>query len=294
MRFLGIIIINLLLMGSSLAALKVVTSFSILQDIVKQIGGEYVELDNIVGPNEDAHVFNPAPQHSMMLAKADLVIINGLGFEGWIERLINASGYKGKIVSASGNVKALKVTNVPGQTAFGMTDDPHAWHSVPAVMKYVDNISAALQKADPKNANHYKRKATSYKQRLKYLDDWIRDELSKVDPKKRKIITAHDAFQYFAHEYGVQFLSPVGVSTQAEASPDAVMQLIKLIRKEEIKMIFIENITNEKQMNMIRESTGARIGGTLYSDALSSSDGPGSDYLSLMRHNVSLITAAMK
>lgn len=278
-------LLTIILCNPCFAAVKVVTSFSILADIVKQVGGEHVQINNIVGPNEDAHVFNPSPQHSMMLAKADLVIVNGLGFEGWIDRLIEASGFKGTVVVASAGLKPLKI---------GLTEDPHAWHSIPAIMKYVENVSKALQKADPANAASYRKNATSYKQRLRLLNEWVHDELSKVDPKKRKVITAHDAFQYFAKEYKVAFLAPVGVSTQAEASPEAVMRLINLIRKEDIKMIFVENITNEKQMNIIQESTGARIGGTLYSDALSVPDGPASDYVSLMRHNVSLIISSMR
>ena len=160
-------------------------------------------------------------------------------------------------------------------------------------MKYLDNISAGLQRVDPSNAPQYQKNATSYKQRLRFLDEWVRDELSKVDARKRKIITAHDAFQYFAQEYKVTFLAPQGVTTAAEASSDTVRNLIDLIKKEKIRLIFVENITNQKQMDMIRESTGASIVGTLYSDALSAVDGPASDYISLMKHNVSLFKAAM-
>jgi zinc/manganese transport system substrate-binding protein len=287
MKILLTLILSLSLASQSVAAVKVVASFSILGDLVKQVGGTHVHVDTIVGPDEDAHVFNPSPQHSMILAKADLVVVNGLGFEGWINRLIDASGCKGTVVVASAGVSPMKDPTTSGE-------DPHAWHSISAVMKYVDNISEALQKKDPIHASTFKINATSYKQRLRFLDEWVHDEMSKLDPAKRKVITAHDAFQYFAKEYNIAFLSPVGVNTQAEASPQAVMALIDLIRKEGIKVIFVENITNEKQMNIIRESTGAHIGGTLYSDALSAADGPASDYLSLMKHNVSLILSAMR
>lgn len=294
MRYLLALALTVLLSSPSMAALKVVTSFSILADIVKQIGGDHVAIDNIVGANEDAHVFNPAPQHSVMLAKADVVVVNGLGFEGWIDRLIKASGFKGSVIVASEGVKPIKLEENTSTFHQGSPQDPHAWHSIPLVMKYVDNISTALQKSDPEHAKEFKRNATSYKQRLRFLDEWVKDELSRIDPKKRKVITAHDAFQYFAHEYKIAFLAPQGVSTQAEATPEAVKALIDLIHKEDIKTIFVENITNEKQMQMIRESTGARIGGTLYSDALSDVDGPAPDYVSLMKHNVSLIISSMK
>jgi zinc/manganese transport system substrate-binding protein len=156
MRILFTIIFSLWMTSTSSAAIKVVTSFSILADIVKQIGGEHVQIDNIVGANEDAHVFNPAPQHSIMLANADLVIINGLGFEGWIERLIKASGFKRTVVVASAHIKSLTAGNV---------EDPHFWHSIPAMMKCVDTISKAMQKADPANAKMYQKNATSYNQR---------------------------------------------------------------------------------------------------------------------------------
>lgn len=288
MRYIASILMSLFWFCPAYSAVKVVTSFSILGDLVKQIGGNHVLAESIVGPNEDAHVFNPAPQHSMMLAQADLVIVNGMGLEGWMDRLIDASGCKGAVIIASHGVRPLKLEDKTGPA-----EDPHAWHSIPAIMKYVDNISHGLQQIDPKNANAYRKNATSYKQRLRYLDEWIRDELSKVDVHKRKIITAHDAFQYFAQEYGVTFLAPVGVSTAAEASPDTVRSLIDLIKKERIQLIFVENITNEKQIDIIRESTGARIGGTLFSDALSAQDGPATDYISLMKHNVSLFMSAM-
>lgn len=285
MRILKTLLLAFVLCTPSLAHVKVVTSFSILADLVKQLGGDHVILETIVGPDEDAHVFNPSPQHGIALAHADLVIINGLGFEGWMDRLISSSGFKGTVVVATIDIKPMLANGA---------QDPHAWHSIPLVMKYVDTISQALQKADPSHAKEYKQRTTDYKRRLHRLDEWVKDELSKIDIQKRKIITAHDAFQYFAAEYGIKFLAPQGVSTQAEATPEAIMKLIDLIRKEDIKMIFVENIANEKQMQMIQESTGARIGGTLYSDALSPVDGAAPDYISLMKHNVMLMTSAMK
>lgn len=285
MKYLASLMLSLLLVMPSYGAkLQVVTSFSILQDLVKQVGGDHVHVDNIVGPNEDAHVFNPAPQHGVMLARAQLVFVNGLGFEGWLDRLVKASGFEGNIVSVTDGIKPIVVNNTP---------DPHCWHSIPLAMIYVDNISKALQAADPANAREYQKNATAFKQRLRLLNEWVLDEVSRVEPKRRKVITAHDAFQYFAAEYNIKFLSPQGVSTQAEATPEAVMAIIKLIKDEGIKTVFVENITNEKQMKMIRESTGARLGGTLYSDALSAIDGPASDYISLMRHNVLLIISSM-
>ncbi|MBP6986284.1 MAG: zinc ABC transporter substrate-binding protein [Alphaproteobacteria bacterium] len=276
----------LFLTTAEAAPMKVVTTFSILMDLVKQVGGEDVSVQAIVGPNEDAHVFDPTPQHSLMIANADIVFVNGLGLEGWIDRLIEASGFTGPIVTVSNGINSL-------QSPDNATPDPHAWHSIPAVMIYIDNIATALSKKNPENASKYFQRATSFKQRLRLLNEWIIDEVDKIDPKKRKVITAHDAFQYFAKEYKIQFLAPVGISTQTEPTPRAVLDLIRLIQKENIKIIFVENITNEKQMHMIRESTNARIGGTLYSDALSTSDGPASDYISLMKHNVGLIVKAM-
>lgn len=295
MRFTLSLLFTLLLGSNSFAApTKVVASFSILADLVKNIGGDYVSVTTIVGPNEDAHVYQPTPLDSIMISEADLVIINGLGFEGWIERLIKASGFRGTPVIASQGVGSLKARGNPLHKTQSHIDDPHAWHSVPAVMKYVDNISRALAQFDPLHAEVYHKNATAYKQRLRFLDEWIRDEIGRISESKRKVISAHDAFQYFSAEYKVEFLSPVGVSTEAEATPEAIKKLIDLIRKEGIQRIFVENITNERQMHIIQESTGARIGGILYSDALSAAEDPAPDYISLMRHNVALIVEAMR
>lgn len=283
--------------------IKAVASFSILADIVKNIGGRHVEVLSIVGPNADAHVYQPTPDDSKKLAHADIVFINGLGFEGWIDRLIEASGFKerGSVIIVSKDVKPLKAKEVAGKGKLSATDDPHAWHSVPAVMKYVKEISSALQKLDPLNAAVYQKNATEYLQRLRLLDEWVRDEIARVPQAKRLIITAHDAFQYFAKEYGVEFLSPMGVSTDAEPSPEVIKNLIDKIKQDDIKVIFVENMTNEKPINMIKESTKIEIGGVLYSDALAAPEDPEDiddlepavDYTSLMRHNVSNMVAAM-
>ena len=266
--------------------IQVVASFSILADIVRQVGGKHIEVKSIVGPNADAHIFRPSPQTAQLVAKADIVIINGLGFEGWIERLIKASGFKGKTIVATDGLKAEMMRD---EDSGAIIQDPHTWHSVPNVMSYVKVIGQALQAYDPDNAGYYAGKMDAYLKELEGIDDWIRERFNEIDEIKRKFITAHDAFQYFGKEYGVTVLSPVGVTTENEASAKDVSKLIRQIRDYNIKAVFVENISNPRLIQQIANETGIKIGGTLYSDALSGPDEPADTYASMMRHNVRTI-----
>ncbi|MGB0934593.1 MAG: metal ABC transporter solute-binding protein, Zn/Mn family [Alphaproteobacteria bacterium] len=259
------------------AKLQVVASFSILADIVKNIGGEHVEVSAIVGPNEDAHIFRPTPQTAKMLANADLVVINGKGFEGWIERLVEASGYKGDVIVAAQDVQPLKMEDAK-------VLDPHCWHSVPSVLWYIDRILAGLVSLDPDHEADYYQNFRDYKSRLVLLDMWIREQFEAIPEGDRKFITAHDAFQYFGESYGVQVLAPVGVTTEEEPCAKDVAALIRQIREEAIKVVFVENISNPRLITQIANETGAKLGGTLYSDALGVEEAD--TYIKLMRHNV--------
>lgn len=257
----------------------VVVSFSILEDLVKNICGDKYQIITIVERNSDAHVFRPKPMTSELISKAELVFINGLGLEGWIDRLITATNYKGAIITVSQGLPP--------------SDDPHAWNDVANVKVYVKNITDAFVAHDPANKEFYLRNQTEYLQQLDKLDQDIRAGLKNVPREKRQFITAHDAFQYFGRAYDVEVLAPVGVSTEQEASAKKVGLLIDYIKKSGIKTVFVENITNEKLIRQIASETGAKLGGVLYSDALSALDGPAATYLDLMRHNFKLIYAAM-
>ena len=273
------------------ARLKTVASFSILGDLVRNVGGDRATIATLVGPNGDAHVYEPSPADSQKVADAAVVFVNGLGFEGWLDRLVKASGSRAAIVVASAGIAPR-----PGTGDRGHGDDktdPHAWQSVANVKVYVANIRDALSKADPAGAGVYTANADVYLAKLDALDHEVRDELAKIPPERRRVITSHNAFGYFQDAYGVTFLAPQGVSTEAEASARDVARIITQVKKEKISAVFLENVTDPRLVQRIAAETGARIGGTLYSDALTDANGPAPSYLDLIRHNVRQLAAAL-
>ncbi len=287
----------LVLLGVASAAhaadkVKAVASFSILGDMVKQVGGDRVEVTTLVGPNGDAHVFSPTPADAKMLAGADIFFINGLGFEGWMERLENASGFKGALVEASGGVKPLKMTEDEGGQQ-EVVNDPHAWQSLANGKIYVANIRDGLIAADPDGKAVYEANAAKYLAAIDDEDKAVKQAIATLPPARRKIITSHDAFGYFANAYGLEVISPEGVSTESEASAQDVAKIIRQIRAEHIPAVFIENVTDRRLLDQIARETGAKIGGVLYSDALSPPDGPAPTYLGMFHHNVGALTAAL-
>lgn len=267
--------------------IQVVTSFSILSDLVKEIGKHRVQVTALVGPNSDAHVFEPTTASAETLTRGDLLILNGFGFEGWMARLIDSCGFKGPVITATEGVKPLLAMES------GLASDPHAWHDVQNTKIYARNIAKALMVKDPSYLPFYEKNLNAYLEKLDGLDLWIRNQFSEIPPQKRKIITAHDGFRYFARAYGIQVLAPMGISTEAEPSAKALGDLILQIRKENIKAVFVENIANTQMVEQIVAETGTEIGGTLYSDALSELEGPAPTYLKMMRHNVQTLKHAL-
>ena len=273
--------------------LKVVVSFSILGDLTQRVGGERVAVHTLVGADGDAHVYQPTPADARALAQARLVVVNGLGFEGWIDRLIKSSGYRGALVRASTGIRTQKLASDGHGHADGDRDhrghdggiDPHAWQDLSNTLRYVDNIAAALAAADPAGRDAYLANAATYKAQIAALDGELKRAFNALPREKRKAVTTHDAFGYFARAYGVTFIAPVGINTDAEPSAADVGRIIKQIRREKIPAVFIENITDPRLLERISQESGARIGGTLYSDSLSKSDGPAPTYLDMMRSN---------
>lgn len=264
--------------------LKVVASFSILGDLVAQVGGDRVAVRTLVGPNGDVHVYEPTPADARDTATAGLVVVNGLGFEGWLDRLVEASGYFGQVAVASDGITPIRLEGAA---------DPHAWQSIANTETYAKNIVAALCKADATDCAVYEANAAAYLAELETLDASIKSGFSAIPPEKRQVITTHDAFGYFAREYGVTFLAPQGVSTESEASAGDVAALINQIRKEGVSAIFVENISDPRLVQQIANETGIEPGGELYSDALSVPDGPAASYIQMMRHNANLLQSAM-
>jgi zinc/manganese transport system substrate-binding protein len=263
--------------------IRIVASFSILGDMVKNIAGDAAELIVLVGPNADTHVYSPTPQDVKTIAAADLVIVSGIGFEGWMERLVAASGYKGKLVVATQGI-AL---------AGEQESDPHAWQNVANGMAYVANIRDALMAADPDHADNYRKNADAYTRKLQKLDAWVKAEIAKVPADKRQVITSHDAFGHFAKAYGVEFLAPQGVSTESDAAAGDIARLIDQIRVGRVKALFMENISDKRFIEQLAGDGGAYIGGSLYSDALSPLGGPADSYLKMFDNNVKLLVAGM-
>jgi zinc/manganese transport system substrate-binding protein len=270
--------------------LKVVATFSILADFARNVGGERVEVQALVGANGDAHVYQPSPGDVRTLAAAQVVVANGLGFEGWIGRLVKASGTRAAMTVATRGVMARKA----GSDGHRHDDsDPHAWQSVANAKLYVANIREALAAADPAGKADYEANAAAYLAKLDALDAEVRAAIEKIPPDRRRIITTHDAFGYFAAAYGVAFVAPQGVSTEAEVSARDVARIITQIRRQKIPAVFLENVTDRRLLERIGAESGARIGGTLYSDALTDDKGEAPTYLDMMRHNVRQLAAAL-
>ena len=271
--------------------LKVVATFSILADFVKNVGGERVDVRALVGPNGDAHVYQPTPADAKTLVDAKVVFVNGFGFEGWMERLIKASGTKAVMVTATKGVKPRKAKDDHGHDHGDA--DPHAWQSVANAKLYVVNIRDGLSAADPAGKGTYGANATAYLAKLDALDTEVKAEIAKIPADRRKIITTHDAFGYFAAAYGVTFIAPQGVSTESEVSAKDVARIITQIKKQKIPAVFLENVTDDRMLKRIGAESGARIGGTLYSDALTDEKGSAPSYIDMMRHNVKQLSTAL-
>jgi zinc/manganese transport system substrate-binding protein len=270
------------------AKLKVVASFSILADMASRVGENDVEIHTLVGPDSDAHAFQPTPANAKALAEADVIILNGLGFEPWAERLIKSSNAKGLVIIASEGVKARHF-GPDSKSAI----DPHAWQDLANGQIYVRNIAQGFAKADKTNAQSYRDNADGYIADLAASDAKLRKAIAAVPVDKRKVITSHDAFGYFGAAYGVEFVSPLGVSTEDQPSAKGVAKLIDQIKREHISAVFVENITDSRLIKQIASETEAKVGGVLFSDALSKPGGDAATYTDMFGHNREALVDAM-
>jgi zinc/manganese transport system substrate-binding protein len=286
-RWLVAIALALAMLVSPLRAqdrLDVVASFSILGDFVKNVGGDKASVTTLVGPNGDVHVYTPAPDDARTVAAARLLIVNGLGLEGWLPRLQQAAGSKAPIVAASSGVAPLEA---------GSDTDPHAWQSVANARIYVANIRDALIAADPADTDAFRANATRYLSELDALDAEVRAAVAKIPPERRKVISTHDAFGYFARAYGIAFIAPIGVSTESEPSARDVAGIIAQVKAGKIPAVFLENMSDPRLIRQIASETGAKVGGTLFSDALTDEKGDAPTYIALVRHNIKALTSAL-
>lgn len=268
--------------------LEVVTSFSILADLVKEVGGDRIELTNLVGADADAHFYEPSPDDAKSLLRADLIVANGLGFEPWLERLLASSEAAGKRINASAGVVPLMLEE-DGERV----PDPHAWQSLTNAEIYVRNITKALAQLDPGYREGYEARRDAYLTRLHALLKRADAQIASLPASQRKVVTSHDAFGYLGQAWQLEFIAPQGLSTHDEPSAAEVAALIRLLRSEGVRAVFVENIRDPRLIEQIAEEAGATVGGTLYSDALASA-GPASTYLGLFEHNLSTLMAALK
>lgn len=273
--------------------LKAIASFSILGDLVRNVGGDRVEVTMLVGPNGDAHVYNPSPADAKRVADAKVIVTNGLGFEGWIGRLVTSSGSKAPVVVATKGVTPRKTAGGDKHGHGHAHSDPHAWQSVANVKIYIANIRDALATADPGGKAAYEAYAAAYLGKLDALDREVRETLARIAPERRKIITTHDAFGYFQQAYGLAFVAPQGVSTESDISAKDVARIITQIKRQKIPAVFMENVSDPRLLKQIADESGAKVGGTLYSDALTDEKGPAPTYIDLIRHNIRTLSAAL-
>jgi zinc/manganese transport system substrate-binding protein len=277
---------------SQAAPLPVVASFSILGDMVKQVGGDRVAVRTIAGPDVDAHSFQPRPSDAEAVRQARLVVRNGLGFDTWLDRLVRSAGYRGPVATASQGI-----TPRPMQEAghgHSHAQDPHAWQDLRNGQAYIRTITAALAEADAAGAETYRANADAYLARLTGLDSWVRAQVETVPRPRRRVVTSHDAFGYFAAAYGVEFLAPQGISTESEPSAAEVARLIRLLKQQNITAVFLENMANPATLQRLATEAGITVKGRLFSDALSAPGGSAPTYEAMFQHNVGLLVPAMK
>jgi zinc/manganese transport system substrate-binding protein len=286
MRRFSLIVLALLAVTAPARAerLNVVASFSILGDLVRNVGGDNVNVTTLVGPDGDAHVYVPTPADAKKIADARLVFVNGLGLEGWLPRLVQSAGNKATIITATTGIAPLKL---------GSDADPHAWQSPLNAKVYVANIRDALIAADPADAEAFKSNANAYLAKLDALDGEVRQAVAQIPENRRKVISTHRAFGYFEAAYGVAFVAPLGVSTESEASARDIAGIITQIRAAKIPAVFLENISDPRLIRQIAAETGARVGGTLYSDSLTGEKGDSPTYIDMVRHNIKALTSAL-
>lgn len=282
---------------------KVIASFSILADIVRQIGGDQLSVTTLVPAMGDAHIFQPAPSDARALAQADILVANGLNFEPWLDRLVAASGFKGTRIVASQGITPRQMgahdhgpgdKHDHGSKSDSRVADPHVWHDLTRMQAYVATIAEGLAAADPAHAAQYRQRGAAYAAELKSLEAWAVAEIDKLPRAHRKAITQHDAFGYLADRYGIEFLAPQGVTTESEASAEAVARLIRQIKRQRVQALFFENIVNPRLIEQIAKEAKVKVGGRLYSDALSPPGGEANSYIGMYRLNITRLTEAMR
>lgn len=295
--FLGVLAVAASGAGAAAEPLPVVATFSVLGDMVATIGGEHVALTTIVGGDGDTELYQPTPADARALATAKLLVMNDINpeFEPWLPALIRQASFKGTTLVASKGAKTITEAEEEGHEAGNgpPKSDQHAWHDLANGAIYARNIGAGLAEADPANADFYKSRADAYIVEIKQVDAWARNEIAAVPKAKRKVITSHDGFQYLGRAYGIKLIPARGWVNDKEASADDIARLIRQMRQDKVRAIFVENMNDPRVIERVAQEAGASIGGTLYSDALSKPGGEAATYLAMARHNIAALKAGM-
>jgi zinc/manganese transport system substrate-binding protein len=272
---------------AAVTTVPVTATFSILGDMVQAIGGKRVTVTTLVGSDGDPHVYEPRPEDARAVTQAAALFLNGMGFEGWLDRLVDSSDFRGGLVIVSQGVEPLVIGNGRG------VKDPHAWHDLANAKIYATNIAAGLITSDPDGRSYYEKAHDAYIKEINAVEREVKKRLGSLPPSHRRAVISHDSFGYFGRAYGIEFLAPQGLSTEAEPSANDLATLIRQIREENVRALFLENASDPRLIEQIQRETGVRIGGTLYSDALSGPDGPAPTYLAMMRHNIRTLATAL-
>lgn len=268
-------------------AQRVIATTTMIADLAREIGGDRVEVTSIMEPGGDPHTYQPVPSDSKAVARSQLVLINGLMLEGWIEDLVRNAGGDQPVVTVSDGVETID------DPAYEGNPDPHIWFSVPRWKKATVNVRDALIAMDPEGEEHYRERTAAYLTELDELDAWVRSEIERIPPEHRHLVTSHDAFQYFGVTYGINVMAVQGISTTSEASAAELRDVIDHVREHEIPAIFVESSVNPKLIEQVQRETGVEIGGTLYSDSLGPWDGPAGSYIGMVRANTKTLVEAL-
>lgn len=289
-------LLGLLFNSAQAQPLEVVATYSILGDFVDAVGGELIDLHVLIGPDGDSHEYEPVPGDGVALAEAAVVFENGLEFEPWLDSLFEASGSRAVRVVVTDSTEPLPAREheEEGDEEHGEFD-PHVWHSVPNAVVMVENVRAGLVAADPANADVYTANAAAYTSELQALDAYIRERVATLPEARRKLVTSHDTFGYFAQAYGFEIVGAVLPVSTENADPGAgeIAALIEQVRTSGVPAIFAENVTNPGLLEQVAESAGVSVAPPLYTDALGAVGTSGETYLSLERYNVDTIVAAL-
>lgn len=280
--------------------LSVVASFSILADLAKQVGGDRIEVKSLVGPNADAHVYRATPQDAKLVKEADVLVVNGLGFDGFVPRLIRSSGSKARVITVTAGLNPLEKPKSGGHDhSHGHAHDhgkhdPHAWQSIEAAKVFVANIRDGLIAADASGEAMFRANAARYLGELDKAKAEITAMLASIPQDNRLAIANHDAFRYFTRDFGIRIEGARGLSTEAEPSAKDIARIVRIAKERKAKAVFLENIADPRIAAQLAKETGAKLGGVLYSDALTDEKGPAPTYLAMMRHNAKTLVEALK